>query len=184
MTTETPKEENQTNETENQDVENTSAVTEEQNTTSTDDVSDDDLTEDQKAAQSAGQSTKRFFGVGKRKTSVARLYITPGSGEFTINGKNFDEYFGREAYQKMIAQPMEVTGNIGKFSMVANVNGGGLTGQAQAIRHGLARALLALNPDYRKPLNRNGFLTRDSRQVERKKYGRRKARRSTQFSKR
>ncbi len=127
---------------------------------------------------------KRFFGVGKRKSSVARLYITPGTGETIVNTRPMDNYFGRSVLRMIILQPMEVTGNLGKFNIVCRVFGGGPAGQAQAMRHGLSRALLALNPDYRKPLNRNGFLTRDSREVERKKYGKRKARKKSQYSKR
>ncbi|HBF13223.1 MAG TPA: 30S ribosomal protein S9 [Deltaproteobacteria bacterium] len=127
---------------------------------------------------------KRFFGVGKRKTAVARLYITPGKGDILVNGKPMEAYFGRESLRIVVLQPMDVTGNLAKFNMVVNVFGGGPSAQAQALRHGLARALLSLNPDYRKPLHRNGFLTRDSRKVERKKYGHRKARKSTQYSKR
>lgn len=127
---------------------------------------------------------KRFFGVGKRKNSVARLFITPGNGVFVINNRGFEEFFGRATLRMMILQPIEVTGNLGKFNLTAHVHGGGSAGQAQAVRHGLAKALLALNPDYRKPLNRNGFLTRDPREVERKKYGHRKARKRSQYSKR
>jgi len=131
-----------------------------------------------------GEVAKKFFGVGKRKTSIARLYITPGEGKILVNRRPFETYFGREALLLLALQPMEVTGNAGKFDLTINVKGGGPSSQAQAVRHGLARALLSLNPDYRKPLHRNGFLTRDARRVERKKYGHRKARRSTQFSKR
>lgn len=127
---------------------------------------------------------KRFYGVGKRKTAIARLFITPGSGLLVINDRPFENYFGRANLRLVILQPMQVTGNVGKFDVTANVQGGGPAGQAEAMRHGLARALLSLNPDYRKPLNRNGFLTRDARKVERKKYGHRKARKSSQYSKR
>lgn len=127
---------------------------------------------------------KRFFGVGKRKNAIARLHITPGNGEMIVNTRGFEDYFSRATLRMIILQPMEVTGNVGKFDMTAIVHGGGPSGQAEAVRHGLAKALLSLNPDYRKPLNRNGFLTRDSRKVERKKYGHRKARKSSQFSKR
>lgn len=127
---------------------------------------------------------KRFFGVGKRKTSVARLYITPGNGAVEVNGRPFENYFGRETLRMLVVQPMEATGNIGKFNVVVRVYGGGPAGQAIAIRHGVAKALLSLNPDYRKPLNKSSFLTRDSRKVERKKYGHRKARKSSQYSKR
>lgn len=129
-------------------------------------------------------SKKRFYGVGKRKTSIARIYVMPGEGKMVVNERPLEEYFGRDVLRMIIAQPMEVTGNAGKFDIMVRVEGGGPTGQAHAIRHGLSRALLSLNPDYRKPLNRNGYLTRDARKVERKKYGHRKARRSSQFSKR
>lgn len=127
---------------------------------------------------------KRFFGVGKRKTSIARLYLTPGKGQMVFNTRESDDYFGRPTLRMIIMQPMEVTGNIGKFDVHGNVDGGGLSGQAYAVRHAIARALLTLNPDYRKPLNKNGFLTRDSRKVERKKTGHRKARKRSQYSKR
>lgn len=127
---------------------------------------------------------KRFVGVGKRKTAIARLWITPGTGIITVNERPYEEYFGRTTLRIILIQPMDVTGNLGKFNVAVLVNGGGLTGQAEAIRHGLSKALLALNPDYRKPLHKNGFLTRDSRMVERKKYGHRKARKSTQYRKR
>jgi small subunit ribosomal protein S9 len=129
-------------------------------------------------------AAKRFYGTGRRKTSVARLFLTPGTGEFLINKRPFNDYFGRETLRMIIQQPIETTGNTGKFNLSVNVKGGGLAGQAGAIRHGISRALLMLNPDYRKPLNKNGFLTRDSREVERKKYGHRKARKRSQYSKR
>ncbi len=129
-------------------------------------------------------SAKRFLGTGKRKEAVARLYITPGTGSIEVNGRDFNDFFSRATLRMLIMQPMEVTGNQGKFNVIVNVFGGGSAGQAEAVRHGLAKALLALNPDYRKPLNRNGFLTRDSRKVERKKYGKRKARKRSQYSKR
>ncbi len=130
-------------------------------------------------------TVKRFFGTGKRKTSVARVHITPGSGKFFINGENeLDKYFGRATLRMIVLQPFETTGNVGKFDVFASLTGGGVPGQAGALRHGIARALLALNPDYRKPLRKGGFLTRDSRKKERKKYGHRGARRSTQYSKR
>lgn len=132
----------------------------------------------------AALSTKRFYGVGRRKSSVARLYLTPGEGQILVNKRPFESYFPRESLRMMILQPVESTGNLGKFNVVVNVAGGGLTGQAGAVRHGVARALLLLNPDYRKPLNKGGFLTRDSRKVERKKYGHRKARKKSQYSKR
>lgn len=129
-------------------------------------------------------AVKRFFGVGKRKTSIARLYLIPGDGKIEINGRGFEGYFGRPTLRMIVQQPLDITGNIGKFNIIANVCGGGLSGQAGAMRHGIARALLTLNVDYRKPLKKNGFLTRDSREVERKKYGHRKARKRSQYSKR
>ena len=129
-------------------------------------------------------SKKTFYGTGRRKTSIARLWLTPGNGEFLANKRTFTEYFPRETLQMMIMQPMEATGNLAKFDVRVLVHGGGISGQAGAVRHALARALLQLNHDYRKPLNRGGFLTRDSRKVERKKYGHRKARKKSQYSKR
>lgn len=127
---------------------------------------------------------KRFYGTGRRKNSIARLWLTPGEGEFLANGRDMETYFPRETLRMMIMQPMDSTGNVGKFNIIVRVHGGGLSGQAGAVRHALARALLQLNQDYRKPLNRGGFLTRDSRKVERKKYGHRKARKKSQYSKR
>lgn len=127
---------------------------------------------------------KRFYGTGRRKTSIARLYITPGDGQILVNNVDFKNYFPRDTLRMIILQPMEATGNVGKFNIAVNVKGGGSSGQAGAVRHSLARALLALNPDYRKPLNRGGYLTRDARKVERKKYGHRKARKKSQYSKR
>lgn len=129
-------------------------------------------------------SPKRFFGTGRRKSSVARLYLTPGDGAIQVNKRTFDVYFGRETLRMIILQPIEATGNMGKFNIVVNVKGGGLAGQAGAVRHAIARALLILNPDYRKPLNKGGYLTRDARAVERKKYGHKKARKKSQYSKR
>ncbi len=132
----------------------------------------------------AAAAKKRFYGTGRRKTSVARLYVTPGKGEFLVNGHTLETFFPRETLRMIIFQPMEATGNTGKFDIRVVVKGGGPSGQAGAVRHSLARALLSLNPDYRKPLNRGGFLTRDAREVERKKYGHRKARKRCQYSKR
>jgi len=130
-------------------------------------------------------TVKRFFGTGKRKTSVARVYLTPGTGKFTLNEREgLENYFGQPTLRMIVTQPFETTGNMGKFDVVASLDGGGLSGQAGALRHSISRALLALNPDYRKPLRKGGFLTRDSRKKERKKYGHRGARRSTQYSKR
>ncbi len=127
---------------------------------------------------------KRFIGVGKRKSAVARLYLVAGDGEVVVNGRPFIQYFGRETLRILALQPFDVTGNTGKFCVVANVAGGGLAGQAGAVRHAIARALLTVNSDYRRPLKKSGFLTRDAREVERKKYGHRKARKRSQYSKR
>ena len=128
---------------------------------------------------------KVFTGTGKRKNSIARVQISPGNGEFAINGREaLEAYFGRATSRMIILQPFEVTGNIGKFNVRANLTGGGISGQAEALRHGISRALLEMNPDYKKPLRKGGFLTRDSRVKERKKYGLRKARKATQYSKR
>jgi len=125
-----------------------------------------------------------FYGTGRRKSSVARVRVYPGSGMITINGKDIDQYFGLETLKLIINQPFEVTGTMGKFDIVANVAGGGLTGQAGAIRHGVSRALLLADETYRAPLKKAGFLTRDPRMKERKKYGLKAARRAPQFSKR
>lgn len=130
-------------------------------------------------------TVKKFSGTGKRKNAIVRVGIQPGEGKFTINGKkNLQEYFGRATAKMIIMQPFEATGNTEKFDVQANCQGGGLAGQAEALRHGISRALLAMNPDYRKPLRKAGFLTRDSRIKERKKYGLKKARKATQYSKR
>ena len=125
-----------------------------------------------------------FYGTGRRKSSVARVRVYPGSGSITVNGKDIDQYFGLETMKLIINQPFEVTGTTGKFDIVANVAGGGLSGQAGAIRHGVARALLLADETYRAPLKKAGFLTRDPRMKERKKYGLKAARRAPQFSKR
>ena len=125
-----------------------------------------------------------FYGTGRRKKSVARVRIYPGSGEITINGRSIDEYFGLETLKLIVNQPFGVTGTAGKFDIVANVTGGGISGQAGAIRHGVARALLAADAEDRPALKAAGFLTRDPRMKERKKYGLKAARRAPQFSKR
>jgi small subunit ribosomal protein S9 len=126
----------------------------------------------------------QYAGVGKRKTSVARVHLKPGAGKITINNRELEDYFPRETARVFVRQPFDVTGMLGKLDADINVQGGGLTGQAGAIRHAISRALLEYNASLRKPLKQAGFLTRDSREVERKKYGRRKARRRFQFSKR
>lgn len=125
-----------------------------------------------------------FYGTGRRKSSVARVRLFPGTGNITINGRDIDDYFGLETLKLVINQPFGVTGTMGKFDIVANVTGGGFSGQAGAIRHGVARALLLADETYRPALKKAGFLTRDSRMKERKKYGLKKARRAPQFSKR
>ena len=130
-------------------------------------------------------TAKVFNGTGRRKESIARVYLSPGDGKFLLNGRDvLEKYFGRATSRMIILQPFDVTGNIGRFNVQANLHGGGIAGQADALRHGISRALLAMNPDYRKPLRKSGFLTRDSRVKERKKYGLKKARKATQYSKR
>lgn len=125
-----------------------------------------------------------FVATGRRKSSVARVRMIPGVGEMVVNQKAFETYFGRSALQMIVQQPFKVTGTVGRFNIAANICGGGLTGQADALKHGIARALLCMNPDYRKPLKKAGFLTRDPRVKERKKYGHKKARKRFQYSKR
>ena len=124
-----------------------------------------------------------FYGTGRRKSSIARVRLYPGSGKITINGRDIDDYFGLETLKLVINQPFGVTNTVGKYDIVANVKGGGISGQAGALRHGISRALLEAG-DYRAELKKAGFLTRDSRMVERKKYGLKKARKRPQFSKR
>ena len=125
-----------------------------------------------------------FYGTGRRKKSVARVRIVPGTGVITINGRDVDDYFGLETLKLIVNQPFGVTGTTGKFDIIATVTGGGLSGQAGAIRHGLARALCKADENYRPALKAAGFLTRDPRMKERKKYGLKAARRASQFSKR
>ena len=126
----------------------------------------------------------RYYGTGRRKSSVARVYLVPGSGKITVNKSDIEEYFGLETLKLIIRQPLEVTGTTGKFDISINVCGGGTTGQAGAIRHGISRALLEADSDFRPALKKAGFLTRDPRMKERKKYGLKAARRAPQFSKR
>ena len=125
-----------------------------------------------------------FYGTGRRKKSVARVRLYPGTGEITINGRSIDDYFGLETLKLIVNQPFGVTGTTGKFDIVANVVGGGISGQAGAIRHGVARALLTADAENRAALKAAGLLTRDPRMKERKKYGLKAARRAPQFSKR
>ena len=124
----------------------------------------------------------RYYGTGRRKSSVARVYLVPGSGKITVNKRDIEEYFGLETLKLIIRQPLEVTGTTGKFDISINVCGGGTTGQAGAIRHGISRALLEADSDFRPALKKAGFLTRDPRMKERKKYGLKAARRAPQFS--
>ena len=126
----------------------------------------------------------RYYGTGRRKSSVARVYVTPGSGKITINNKDIEEYFGLETLKVIVRQPFAVTGTTGKYDVKVNVYGGGFTGQAGAIRHGIARALCSAGDDFRPILKKAGYLTRDPRMKERKKYGLKGARRAPQFSKR
>jgi len=125
-----------------------------------------------------------FYGTGRRKKSVARVRIVPGTGVITVNKKDIDEYFGLETLKLIINQPFGTTNTMGKFDVIANVQGGGLSGQAGAIRHGIARALLKADETYKPALKAAGLLTRDPRMKERKKYGLKAARRASQFSKR
>ena len=125
-----------------------------------------------------------FYGTGRRKSSVARVRVYNGTGKITINDRDIDEYFGLETLKLIVRQPLALTDNIGKYDVVCRVTGGGVTGQAGAIRHGISRALLQANEELRPALKKAGFLTRDPRMKERKKYGLKKARRAPQFSKR
>ena len=125
-----------------------------------------------------------FYGTGRRKSSVARVRLYPGTGAITINGRDVDDYFGLETLKLIMNQPFEATNTMGKYDVVANVTGGGISGQAGAIRHGIARALLLADDTFRGALKAEGLLTRDPRMKERKKYGLKAARRAPQFSKR
>ena len=129
-------------------------------------------------------ASAKFYRTGRRKKSIARVYLTPGTGKITINKRDIDEYFGLETLKVIVRQPLVATDNDGKFDIQVNVKGGGYTGQAGAIRHGVARALLEADAEYRPVLKAAGFLTRDPRMKERKKYGLKAARRAPQFSKR
>jgi small subunit ribosomal protein S9 len=124
------------------------------------------------------------YGTGRRKTSTARVHLHPGTGKIHVNGRTLDEFFGRQTSRMIVRQPLETVQMSDRFDVVVNVDGGGMTGQAGAIRHGITRALIEYDETFRKPLRVAGFVTRDAREVERKKVGFRKARRGTQFSKR
>jgi small subunit ribosomal protein S9 len=129
-------------------------------------------------------SSPANYGTGRRKTSTARVHLRQGTGKITVNGRSLDEFFGRQTSRMIVRQPLETVQMGDRFDVDANVDGGGMTGQAGAIRHGITRALIEYDESFRKPLRVAGFVTRDAREVERKKVGFRKARRGTQFSKR
>ena len=129
-------------------------------------------------------ATTQYLGTGRRKKSVARVRLVPGTGIITINKRDIDDYFGYETLKMIVRDPLKLTDNLGKFDVIVNVYGGGFTGQAGAIRHGISRALLNADPELRGQLKKAGFLTRDPRMKERKKYGLKAARRAPQFSKR
>ncbi|MFP4147573.1 MAG: 30S ribosomal protein S9 [Halorhodospira sp.] len=129
-------------------------------------------------------ANQQYYGTGRRKTSSARVFLTPGGGNITVNGRPLDEYFGRETGRMIVRQALDQVDAADKFDIKATVSGGGSSGQAGAVRHGIARALANYDPDLKAPLRRAGFITRDARMVERKKVGLHKARRATQFSKR
>lgn len=126
----------------------------------------------------------QYYGTGRRKSSIARVRLLPGEGRMSINGRDVEDYFGLETLKVIARQPLELTGTTGKFDVVALVHGGGFTGQAGALRHGISRALEQADPEYRPVLKKAGFMTRDPRMKERKKYGLKKARKASQFSKR
>ena len=148
-------------------------------------VSVENESEDQKkSSEPIRDKWGRSYATGKRKNSVSRVWIKPGSGNISINGRNINEYFARPVLQMVIGQPFSVAGVVGEFDVKATVRGGGLSGQAGAVKHGISKALTFYEPSLRVALKAAGFLTRDARVVERKKYGKPKARRSFQFSKR
>ena len=128
--------------------------------------------------------TEKLYGTGRRKKSIARVYLVPGKGDITINKRSLDEYFGLETLKVIVKQPLVATNTTVKYDVIVNVHGGGYTGQAGAIRHGISRALLHVDAEFRPVLKKAGFLTRDPRMKERKKYGLKAARRAPQFSKR
>ncbi|MDE6421768.1 MAG: 30S ribosomal protein S9 [Lachnospiraceae bacterium] len=130
------------------------------------------------------KATARYYGTGRRKKSIARVYLMPGKGQITINKRDIDNYFGLDTLKLIVRQPLAATDTVEKYDAVITVRGGGTTGQAGAIRHGIARALLQVDADFRPTLKKAGFLTRDPRMKERKKYGLKAARRAPQFSKR
>ncbi|SHK19909.1 30S ribosomal protein S9 [Desulforamulus aeronauticus] len=126
----------------------------------------------------------QFYGTGRRKNAIARVYLVPGEGQVSVNNKQVLDYFGRKTLEMVVRQPLELTNTVGRFDVIVKVLGGGVSGQAGAVRHGIARALIQADPNLRPVLKRAGFLTRDPRMKERRKYGLKKARRAPQFSKR
>jgi small subunit ribosomal protein S9 len=130
------------------------------------------------------KAAQQFYGTGRRKKSVARVRLLKGNGQITINDRSIDDYFGLETLKLIVRQPFGITSTDSKYDVLCRVHGGGFTGQAGAIRHGISRALLEVDPEYRQALKKAGFLTRDARMKERKKYGLKKARKASQFSKR
>ncbi len=132
----------------------------------------------------SAKTAAKYYGTGRRKTSVARVYLVPGKGQITINKRDIDDYFGLETLKVIVRQPLALTDTADKFDVIVTVKGGGFTGQAGAVRHGISRALLQADADYRPTLKAAGYLTRDPRMKERKKYGLKSARRAPQFSKR
>ena len=130
------------------------------------------------------EETARYYATGKRKNAIARVWLTPGEGNITMNDKPLNSYVGRLALERIVLQPFEVVESVGRYDVRALVKGGGISGQAGAVRHGISKALVVANPDFRTMLRRLGYLTRDPRVKERKKYGRKRARRGFQFSKR
>jgi len=135
-------------------------------------------------AKAKAAKAAKFYGTGRRKSSIARVYLMPGKGNITVNKRDIDEYFGLETLKVIVRQPLVATDTVEKYDAMITVKGGGFTGQAGAIRHGIARALVNVDADFRPVLKKEGFLTRDPRMKERKKYGLKKARRAPQFSKR
>jgi small subunit ribosomal protein S9 len=135
-------------------------------------------------AKAKAAKAAKFYGTGRRKSSIARVYLMPGKGNITVNKRDIDEYFGLESLKVIVRQPLVATDTVEKYDAMITVKGGGFTGQAGAIRHGIARALVNVDADFRPVLKKEGFLTRDPRMKERKKYGLKKARRAPQFSKR
>ncbi|MCH5260305.1 MAG: 30S ribosomal protein S9 [Lachnospiraceae bacterium] len=132
----------------------------------------------------SAKTAAKYYGTGRRKKSIARVYLVPGKGKITINKRDIDDYFGLETLKVIVRQPLTATDTVDKFDAIITVKGGGFTGQAGAVRHGIARALLQADADYRPTLKQAGYLTRDPRMKERKKYGLKAARRAPQFSKR